>query len=291
MKRRLVKQGAATMMISLPTKWIKENNLGKGDEIDLVEEGNNLKIEASAKQEEGEIKETYNLSNFDPLINRALISLYIRGVDEIELIFSNADEQKKLKRQVINELIGFEIINQTQTKVLIKDVTGIDNQDADILIKRIFFILDSMSEELINAIEKKQDAFSVVETDSNVNKFVNFCLRLLNKKGYKNYSNIKNVYSIVSSFEEIGDIYKRIALEKIKVDKKQIELILECKNLLKIFEKLFFDFTRDNAKELARKFEFINKKADTKNIIDLSILSLAERIIRMNNELFIMSFK
>ena len=27
MKRRLVKQGTSTMMISLPTKWIKENKL------------------------------------------------------------------------------------------------------------------------------------------------------------------------------------------------------------------------------------------------------------------------
>ena len=44
MKRKLVKQGAGTMMISLPTKWIKENNLDKGDEVGAV--GNQVHADA-----------------------------------------------------------------------------------------------------------------------------------------------------------------------------------------------------------------------------------------------------
>ena len=290
MKRKLVKQGTATMMISLPSKWVKENKLDKGSEIEMTEEGADIKISAVAKKQDGIRREIYNLSKFDPLINRALISLYIRGSDEIELVFSTNDELKKLKKHVLEELIGFEIINQTQTKILIKDVTGIENQDVSVLIKRIFFILNSMAEELSGTLKRKENASHIAEIDSSVNRFVHFCLRLLNKKGYSDYSNLKNIYSIVSSFEEIGDIYKKIAKEKIKINNNQIELIEESRKLLNIFEKLFFEFSRDGAKELSKQFELIKSKASSKEFVDLNILFIAERIIRMNNELFVMKF-
>ena len=35
MKRKVVKQGKSTLMISLPSKWVKDNNINRGDEIDL----------------------------------------------------------------------------------------------------------------------------------------------------------------------------------------------------------------------------------------------------------------
>ena len=69
MKRKLVKQGAATMMISLPSKWIKENGLDKGDEIELIEQGGELLIKSRESQEHNNLK--INLSGFHPLTNHA----------------------------------------------------------------------------------------------------------------------------------------------------------------------------------------------------------------------------
>jgi phosphate uptake regulator len=281
------------MMISLPTKWIKLKNLKKGDEVEVSESKDNLIISTETKAHTKTTKEEYNLANFHPLINRALISLYIRGADEIELSFSTNAEMKKLKKHVLEQLVGFEIINQTQTKLTIKDITGVENQDADILIKRIFFILDSMAEELIGAIKNKEDLSSVIEIDSSVNKFVNFCLRLLSKKGYKDQDKLKNIYFIVSSLEEIGDLYKEIAKEiqkSKKIDNEIIKSIMSCKELLKTFEKLLFDFNRATAKELANMFEEIQKNTRRKDVNHFNILQISQRIIRMNNELFVMNF-
>ena len=37
MKRKIVKQGSATMTISLPATWIKKFNLKVGDELEIDE--------------------------------------------------------------------------------------------------------------------------------------------------------------------------------------------------------------------------------------------------------------
>ncbi len=293
MKRKLVKQGTATMMISLPSKWIKENKLEKGDEVDLQEKENIITINVNPVENQNVKIEKYNLSNFDPLINRALISLYVRGADEIELSFKDAEETKKLKKHVLEGLIGFEIIAQTQNKVTIKDVTGLDKQDADLLIKRVFYILDSMACEFISAVKNKGDMTPIIEIDQGINKFVHFCLRVLNKKGYSDNTKLKHIYSIVSALEEIGDSYKEIAKsveDGQKIDKKQLESLEICKDMLKIFESLLFKFEREKAKELAIEFENIQKKIEMKNSLDFYIDNIAQRIIRMNNELFVMSF-
>ena len=42
MKRKVVKQGAATLTISLPSKWTKKFELKNGDEINLNEKGDAL---------------------------------------------------------------------------------------------------------------------------------------------------------------------------------------------------------------------------------------------------------
>ena len=42
MKRKIVKQGAATMTVSLPTSWIKKFDLRQGDSIDVQEIGKSL---------------------------------------------------------------------------------------------------------------------------------------------------------------------------------------------------------------------------------------------------------
>ena len=44
MKRRIVKQGAATMTISLPAPWIKKFGLKEGDELNIEEKGKLIEI-------------------------------------------------------------------------------------------------------------------------------------------------------------------------------------------------------------------------------------------------------
>jgi phosphate uptake regulator len=290
MKRKLVKQGAATMMISLPAKWVRDNGLDKGDEVDLIEENNLIKIGTDSKEEKNVT--TINVSGLGIITNRVLMSYYIRGVDELEVIFTKPEEIKDFQKRIVNELLGFEIIEQRQNKLVIKDITGTDKQDINNIIKRIFFILDSMGEELISGIENKHDLSPIIEIDISVNKFVNFCLRNLNKHGYTKYRKTTYFYGIVSALEEIGDLYKKMAekvTKKEPIQKDELNNLKEIKFLLKDFEKLLFNFNKIDLVNFAKNYKNINEKISRKSEISTYLHELADTIIRMNNNLMVMN--
>ena len=50
MRRRIIKQGNNSFTSTVPIKWIKENNLEAGDEIEVFEEDNQLIISESARR-------------------------------------------------------------------------------------------------------------------------------------------------------------------------------------------------------------------------------------------------
>jgi len=292
MKRKLVQQGSSTLMISLPSKWIKSFELKKGDEIDLEEKDRSLLISQN-KSEETKIKEKLNIDNLTPLVNRAILSHYIRGTDEIEVTFSNVKEIKDFQKRVINELIGFEIIKQTQNSLLLKDISGTDKQNINELIQRIFLILDSMMEELILALENKQNLEPVIEIDSSINKFSNFCLRILNKYGHTELKKTPQIYAIVSSLEEIGDTCKKLALkitnERVKVTKEDIALLKEIRIFLDMFRKELLNFSREEEVAFARKYEQIKSKIGKNSQIHFYLYQLIEVIIKMNSHLLVIS--
>jgi len=292
MQRKLVKQGAATLMISLPSKWIQKNALDKGDEISLYEENENLIISKSGKKEEIQ-KATLDVSDLHPLINRALIALYIKGMDEIEVVFSNKNEIKDFSKKILPELLGFEIIKQTSSSIVLRDITGCEKQEVDSLIKRIILILDSIAEEIINGVENKQALNSAIEADISVNRLTNFCLRILNKKDYIISSKKPQIYGLLNLLEEIGDNYKKIAqfIDKNPklINKKHLLCLQESRELLKYYNELIFNFNREKVVECSRKYKKLKEELNTKSVIDIYIYELLMSIIRINNYLLVYS--
>lgn len=290
MKRKIVRQGAATLMVSLPAKWARDHGLDKGDEV-VIDEDNQTLIIRTEESSKKEYKAKINVSDLAPLTNVVLIDLYIKGVDELEVIYDKPEILKKYQLSTINELIGFEIIKQTHNSILLKDISD-ENQNIDELIKRIFFILDSMIEELVEAIEKKQSLDPIIDIDTSVNKFANFCLRIINKKGYPEIKKSAHIYSIVRQLEEIGDDYKSIAKairDKEKPDKNQVAVLKQSRLQLQYFKDALFNFNMENALKFARKYEDIKTMIKEKNRIDFLLHRLNHSIIQMNHPLLVMN--
>ena len=44
MQRKVIQQGPSTLMVSLPSKWVKENNIKKGEELTVDWTNNQLTI-------------------------------------------------------------------------------------------------------------------------------------------------------------------------------------------------------------------------------------------------------
>lgn len=298
MKRKAIQLAKQTIVVSLPTKWVKQQGIKKGDEIDVVEEENRLIIGSDKENEE--IKKTINLDDYGVMRNRVVLANYLQGIDELELRFSKPEQIKEIKDKITSKLIGFEIIKQTQNSVILKEVAGFSRQDLDAIIRRIFLVIESMTNELLEALKKDQkDLNYIVMIDKEINKLIYYSIRVLNKRAYKEFKKISFLYSSLLCLENIGDLYRDIAKDimkyKIKLSKIDLENLKLINELFILFEKTFFNFKNENLIELSELYEKIKEKItkyshkSNQNIILHNYFSqILGSIIMLTNNLLMM---
>ena len=63
------------------------------------------------------------------------------------------------------------------------------DENFDAILKRIFFMLESMVDEIISVFDSKdyESLQEIAAMEGSINTFVDFCLRILNKKGYVDF--------------------------------------------------------------------------------------------------------
>lgn len=243
MKRKLVQQGSSTMMISLPSKWIKENQLGKGSEIDLEEENNKIVISQEGKKD-GKKEITIELNDENKKdIKNILTHAYRRGFDKIVLKHLTGIKEVK---SIVNELLlGFELTEINQNNVTIENISEPTEQKYDIMLKKAFQIIEETQEIVINDFEKNKlvNLEDIEDLKKQQDRFLLFCRRLLIKE------NIEK--SIISSWEVLNFLmhvehryfylYKFASENKIKPSKETLELVNSLKEYFNLYKKAYFE--------------------------------------------------
>ena len=82
------------MMVSLPSTWVKDQRLKKGDEIDISEADNALKI--TSKKGELALKKEVKIHSLQEYKNRLIDVPYMQGYDEIIVHFEDAAVMEKI---------------------------------------------------------------------------------------------------------------------------------------------------------------------------------------------------
>lgn len=280
MKRKVIRQGHNTLTLTLPTKWVRKNNLNAGDELDLEEQEGSLLLSTSKAQSAATCT-TLDLRNVSiQVLWRSLISAYRAGYDEITIQFSNPkakgvytgfgfDNIQHLITQgtvnlspieaiqaLVNRLIGVEIIDQKENYCIIKEMGETTYKEFDNALRRIYLLLLSMADEIQDAYtHNHKDALRQIHLiDTNIDRFEDFCLRVLNKMGYKNYRKTSIMYTTIFLLEMIGDEYRKIALHLFdsKEKPRQLmgkELAIQRSQLRRIYD-LHYSFNKDKTGEI-----------------------------------------
>ncbi|MBD3259299.1 hypothetical protein GF371_01570 [Candidatus Woesearchaeota archaeon] len=260
MKRKVVKQGAATLTVSLPTLWTKKYNIQPGDEIEMEVQDkaviitNNKPVAIEKKQ--------IDISRLHPLINRTILRSYQQGYDELKLVFDRPELIQNAQR-VVNELIGFESVEQGKNYCILRDIAGSSAEEFENIYRRIFLLLKSMANDSYDWFgqENYDNLKSIAFRDIDVNKFCNFCLRHLNKKGYKDYTKTSTIFFVIQRLEEIGDGYKelinQIAENKIEPDKDLLNIYKKTAQLLNLCYEFSFQHRRQKAVEISKTYDEI----------------------------------
>src|SRR3989344_3728847 len=145
MRRKLVKQGASTLMISLPSKWIHANSLDKGKEINLEVIDNNILISPSQIETKKEaILELKSLT--ESLIRTLITNTYRKGFDKVKVNFESEKQFKILNNTIKTRLIGFEVIKKEQTSCIIENITEPSPEQFENILRKIFYSIHDLFE-------------------------------------------------------------------------------------------------------------------------------------------------
>lgn len=266
MKRKLVKQGYSALTMTIPTGWAKLNNLHAGDEVEVEDLQDALAISVNKKQHSHHIK--IDVSGLPPrLADRFISRAYQKGYDKVTVQFDSPEIMSAIKDKV-SELMGFEILNISKNSMDIQVISSELEFDFDILLRKTFLILQEMGETCRDSWKKgdKKALKNLMARDIDVNKFLYFCQRYLNRSPKSMSFGGSMLYHQLESLEKLGDELKRLGslLAQMPVDKDILEIITTFNQLLRISVGFFYSPKKEKAAESFILFNKIRHLIDAK---------------------------
>lgn len=263
-RRKVVQHGPSTLIISLPSKWVKEHNVKKGDELDVSEHNNSVII--SAKDINKIEKIELDISDFGKMIPRTIYSLYRRGVDELEIKYNGQDTFALIQNSLGNDIVGFELLETRKNYCLIKNVSVV-GRDFDKLLRQTFLLLLSMAEEGYEVLKQNNLNLlkNLISLEKANNRFTNLCRRYLNTMGSEEFDKIGPLYYIVEQLERIADTFKYLysyltnLKENVEINKELLDNFNEINKNLRKFYNLFYKFDPKHVEEIKEKRDKIVK--------------------------------
>jgi phosphate uptake regulator len=252
MRRKLVKQGVATLMISLPSKWAKANKLDKGDEVELEEKDNSLVIRKEVNTKT--IKEITLDINEDNIQNLRILLThsYRKGFDRIILQGKIQGITAEITKICSNVLLGFEVTEKFKEKIILEKISQPDNTKYDSILSKVFLIISEMPNysDIRNIEELKN-------SKDQCDRFVLFCRRMLNQ-GLEGKDPLLE-WEFLTFLTHIQHTYyyllEYIIKNKAELDKQLSYLLIESRDYFKLLEQAY----------LTKNIDFINKLNSQKN--------------------------
>ena len=255
MKRKVSLIGPSTLMVSLPSKWVKQFNVKKGDEIDIEEDDHKLVISLGHSSVSKKIK--IDLIKHQNLIRKLLLNAYRAGFDEINITFGQLEDLKTIQHFISTVLLGFEIIEQGKNTCTLRNVTKESEEEFESMFRRTFQVTSIMLKNGLEAL-KHHDIELIKETtlmETTNNKFVLFCERLLNKKGVGNFLKTNFTFAAVYQLEKIADelkyIFDYISEHSIKISADVVKFYEKVNMSFDLCQSAFYDFTEEKAEEIS----------------------------------------
>lgn len=293
MKRKLVKQGAATLMISIPSKWARKFNLDKGNELDVEEKGSELLLSIESQQlgkKEATIEITQeNNHDLYPILTHA----YRKGFHKIILKGQISGYSRQIRDIVSNLLLGFEVTEFSSSRCVVEELSEAADGKYDVIMKKVFAIIKESQDMIIEDFNKNtfKDLEEIEDTKNQNDKFILFCRRMITLGNFE--GNPISEWELLTFLMHIQHAYCYLhsyaSKNKIKPEKHMIELLEELKKYFALFENAYY--TKDiksihKINEQKHKFQFGKcieaiEKAKGKNAVVYSYIRELFRFIQI----------
>lgn len=251
MRRKVVKQGPATLMISLPSSWVKQNSVNKGDELELTESDRSLILTRLGHQKEKR-EMVINIDSKKDFMQRILCGPYIKGYTSMKVYYKDPEVYECIQN-TLRVLIGFEIVEQGKDFVNLEEITPVSDEKLINLIHRMFNIIKSFVQDAKSYIKDPyKNIDSIYDIERTCNKLTLYCARLLNSNinGLKTYeltAFYHLIWLIEMSSDEIMKIINHVHKNKLKIKNQKLDnsfdLLIDIMNLTQKKITNYFDKT------------------------------------------------
>ena len=277
--RRLQKIGSS-ILISLPSEWIRNNKLKKGNTVPIeVNRDNTISIFPSQEEADDKTKEVtipYSPASMDTLVNQ-VYGAYLLGYDMIrikaslQISFDDADRIKKAMRK----LVGLEIIDEDGLNIIAQFLLDANTLDAEKILRRMSSIVAGMYRDVLEAIRSKENSIRRVISgrDDEVDRQYFLLVRLIRSAmmdqklaGKLNLSNIDILdYRIAANhLESAGDSIVDLASSIQGLTRVQFaEEIIEASSLVEQMQEksvaAFVNKNRSESNNVVKIYENFNR--------------------------------
>ena len=300
---RRLQQIGSSILVSLPTMWIKSNNLRKGSIVPVhINRDNSISIFPSQDDTADKIKELtipYSSVSMDMLVNQ-VYGGYLLGYDMItikaslQISFEDADRIKKAMRK----LVGLEIVDEDGFHISAQFLLDADTLDAEKILRRMSAIVAGMYRDMLEALKLKQNSSIrkvIIGRDDEVDRQYFLLVRLIRsammdqKLAAKlNLSNIDILdYRIAANLLEsagdyIVDLANSIDLSHIKAVDEIIEAGLLVEKMHEKSVAAFVNKNRSESNALIKTYDnFIEIINSIKNSVDSKSLESTVAVLNL----------
>ncbi len=205
----------------MPKTWVVKNKLKSGDLINVDEGSAELILSPNSleqRKKHEEITIEIDNKNLD-FIKVEIVSAYLDNYNTIEIIGKDLDKYIIQIKQIVRNLTGLEIMEQTSTRLVARDLININEISIQNIIRRMDMITRAMIDETILCLDKRCGYKNIEHRDVDVNRLYYLGFRtiknaitspIIAKKLNTNAWRLHSDKMVMSRIEEIADRQKRM---------------------------------------------------------------------------------
>jgi len=294
--RRVQITGKSSFTLSLPKEWIMSIGLKRNDPVGIIIRNcGDLIITANITGDLAQRKKVFNLEgNINSThFFRNLIGTYIGGFTQIEI--RSVDpiplSLKKVITEFLDLVIGFEVVEETNIRILLCDLFNPFEMPFAMLLRRIYLIarkmqIDSAEALLLHDYSLSQD---IIERDRDVDRLYWLISRHttmimqnyeINERMSVSFDEIMHYYQTSRIIERFADHAVVIATcvqnfdltQLTEETQKTIKIVLQ--DTVKIFDSCLAVFFSNDMRGANRIIESVNNYQDTFQTINHEIMRL-----------------
>ena len=266
--------GGSSYVITLPKEWVKSSNIKKNDSLGIhIQNDGTLLITPKITEEHIQKIKRFDITNIQKqsYLMRHLIAAYIAGYTMIEVFSTQriSPQYRSTIREFTQLTIGQEIVEETDTSIILKDLLNPVEMPFDRTIKRMHIIVKGMHDDTVRSL-KTQDknlAKDIITRDNEVDR-----LHWLIARQYNSIMQNMSLSEKMNTTIELSSTYFLIS----RIIERIGDHVVKIANNILSFEEI-----SDNS-EIISKISTASNKAQ--EIFTQSINSFFRKDIKSSNE-------